>query len=243
MARGRPLRRTEKVAVALAATLTAAAGAVDALTYWRLGNVFSSAMTGNIALFGISAAHPNGTLLRHVVTAFAGYAVGVVIAGRFTGGVMGSSAAWPARATLAFAGELVFLLALLVLGQIAAQPPRGSAQYALLVLAAVAMGMQSGAYRSLNIAGVLGSTYLTGNLVVWLMAVSHRRPDWSGLASLVALLVGALIESVFIFHVPRLATIFPALLVGATVTVAASPGFRHRASSVSASQSELATPR
>jgi hypothetical protein len=94
----------------------------------------------------------------------------------------------------------------------------------------------------LKVAGVLGSTYLTGNLVVWLVAVSHRRRDWPGLASLVALILGALVESVFIFHALRLATIFPALLVGAAVAVAASPTFRRRIGPVSASQDELATP-
>jgi Protein of unknown function (DUF1275) len=36
--------------------------------------------------------HANGTLLLHVVTAFAAYAVGVVIAGRLTGGVERSPA-------------------------------------------------------------------------------------------------------------------------------------------------------
>ena len=235
------MNAAEKVVAALAATLTAASGAVDALTYWQLG-VFSSAMTGNIALFGIFVVRPNGTLLLHVLTAFAGYAVGVVIAGRFTGGVQRSPASWPVQATLAFAVELIFLLVLLVVGQAIDQPPRGGAQYALLVPAAVAMGMQSAAFRALKVAGVLGSTYLTGNLVVWLIAVSHRRHDWPGLASLVALVLGALIESVFIFHAPRLATIFPALLVGAAVAVAASPTFRRRIGPVSASQDELATP-
>ena len=66
----------------VAVVLTFASGASDVASFTRLGNVFSSVMTGNITLFGLSVARGSGSLAAHTTVAFAGYVVGVVVGDR-----------------------------------------------------------------------------------------------------------------------------------------------------------------
>ncbi|HVQ51787.1 MAG TPA: YoaK family protein, partial [Mycobacterium sp.] len=56
--------------------LAAASGATDAIGYLALGNVFTSAMTGNLALLGIALAHRDGERVGRVLVSLACYMVG-----------------------------------------------------------------------------------------------------------------------------------------------------------------------
>lgn len=221
--------KTKSVATVLAICLTAVSGAVDALTYSSLGNVYSSAMTGNIALFGISVSHPTATLLQHVLVAFAAYVVGLAIAGFLVGDPHPGAVVWPARATGAFLVEFAALTAVLVLWVTAEPDAGGVVQFTTLTLTALAIGVQSGAFRALTVAsGVLGSTYLTGNLTVWVLRLTRGAADWPGLISMLALVAGALVEAYFVFHLRVLAGILPGALLAVVLLVALSPGFRTR---------------
>jgi len=60
--------------------LTLTTGAVDASCFLHLGNVFSSVITGNLVLLGLSAATLRATLAVHSGVALAGYSAGVLTA-------------------------------------------------------------------------------------------------------------------------------------------------------------------
>ena len=62
--------------------LAAASGATDAIGYLALGNVFTSAMTGNLALLGIALAHRDGARIGRVLVSLVCYMVGAAIGAR-----------------------------------------------------------------------------------------------------------------------------------------------------------------
>jgi uncharacterized membrane protein YoaK (UPF0700 family) len=216
-------------ATVLAIGLTAVSGAADALTYSSLGNVFSSAMTGNVAFFGIAVFDPARAALAHVLVAFAGYLVGLAVAGLFVGNPGPGAIPWPSRVTAALVVEFAALVSVLVLWAVAGPRPTGAPQLVMLGLTAAAIGVQSGAFRALNVAtGVLGSTYITGNLTVLVLSLTRGRPAWSGLVSLLALVAGALGEGFLVFRAPVAAGVLPAAVLAVVLLVALSPGFRRR---------------
>src|SRR5882757_2713358 len=59
--------------------LAAASGATDAIGYLALGHVFTSAMTGNLALLGIALAHRNGERIGRVLVSLVGYMAGAAL--------------------------------------------------------------------------------------------------------------------------------------------------------------------
>ena len=108
----------------IAVLLTFASGASDVTSFTRLGNVFTSVMTGNITVFGLSLARGSASLALHTALAFAGYVAGVAactLIGRYrTDRTSAKSPAepggehWPAHMTLTLAAELALLTGVLV---------------------------------------------------------------------------------------------------------------------------------
>jgi uncharacterized membrane protein YoaK (UPF0700 family) len=183
--------RQRKVRDILVVMLTVTTGAVDAVSILHLIGVFSSVITGNIALFGVATGVHSGTLAVHGGVALAGYAAGVVAAAPISAVPAGQRAVWPARVTAALAVEFALLAALSVGWVLAAGRPAGTVQLTLLALAAAAMGMQSTAVRRLS---RMSSTYLTSTLTGVVAALAVReRPEGLGrsLGSLAALAAGA----------------------------------------------------
>src|ERR1700749_2249280 len=84
---------------ALVVVLALTSGAVDAVTFVRLGRVFSSVITGNLALLGVAAGQREGGLAASGGLALAGYGLGV-IAGRANVGVSADQRIWPRRTTV-----------------------------------------------------------------------------------------------------------------------------------------------
>src|ERR1700738_2385981 len=62
--------------------LAAASGATNAIGYLALGNVFTSAMTGNLALLGIALAHRDGERVGRVMVSLICYMAGAAIGAR-----------------------------------------------------------------------------------------------------------------------------------------------------------------
>jgi uncharacterized membrane protein YoaK (UPF0700 family) len=65
--------------VVLALALTVVAGATDVASFTRLGQVFASVMTGNLALLALAAARASSELAAHIVVAITGYVAGVAL--------------------------------------------------------------------------------------------------------------------------------------------------------------------
>jgi uncharacterized membrane protein YoaK (UPF0700 family) len=170
---------------------TVTTGAVDAVTFLFLGKVFSSVITGNLALLGVSAAIHSSSEAIHGGVALAAYAAGVAVGAPLAGRDKDQGATWPRSVTTTLAAELCVLAAFCVGWELSRGRPRSGAQLALLILLAVSMGMQSAAIRRL---GQMSSTYLTSTLTAFVAALATRTvPDAIGrsLGVIAAMVVGA----------------------------------------------------
>jgi uncharacterized membrane protein YoaK (UPF0700 family) len=146
----------------LMALLTATAGCVDAISYLGLGHVFTSNMTGNTALLGLAIAQTDGSGVLRSFLALAGFVVGAAIGSAIVGRGEAQQAAWPLTVTAALIVEC------LVLGVFAgisrgAAASNGGPLYALISVAALAMGIQHTAARRLHVSG-MNTTTITANL-------------------------------------------------------------------------------
>ena len=145
---------TESVAQALRpepghAMLTLTTGALDAVSYLRLGKVFSSVITGNLALLGVATGQHDAMLALNAGLALAGYACGVLAGGTFAGTPERGQPAWPA----------------------------GGSRLAMLLLGAAAMGMQSTAVRRLGpMSTTYLTSTLTG--VLSALAIRRWPAEW-----------------------------------------------------------------
>lgn len=162
------IRFRDSLVVVLALTT----GATDAVTYLRLGKVFSSVITGNLALLGVAAGQHNLSLAENGGLALAGYGLGVLTGGAVAGIPAGRQPVWPRRVTVALAAELLVLAGFSGGWLAAAGHPSGGGRLALLAVAGGAMGMQSTAVRRL---GQMSSTYLTSTLTGLLHALAALR--------------------------------------------------------------------
>ena len=143
---------------ALVVLLSVAAGCVDAVSYLDLGHVFTANMTGNTVLLGLSLGQADWQAALRSGVALVGFIIGVGAGSVIASGYGEREAVWPITVTVTLAVELA-VLAAFGLGLYLA----GGAAHTLILLAALAMGLQSTAVRRLGIPGV-ATTYITGTL-------------------------------------------------------------------------------
>ncbi len=186
----------------LLVVLTLTTGAVDAVTFVRLGQVFSSVITGNLALLGIAAGRHEAALAQNAGLALAGYAAGVMAGGLIAGTPEPDQPAWPARVSYALAAETGLLAAFCGEWLAAGGHPGGGSRLALLLLAAAAMGAQSATVRRL---GQLSTTYLTSTLTALFTGLALRqKPEGAGrsTAILVTAVAGAALGTLAALNAP-----------------------------------------
>jgi uncharacterized membrane protein YoaK (UPF0700 family) len=126
-----------------------AAGGSDALAYLALGNVFTSAMTGNTVLLCIAVGQGRLTATLQSFTAFAAFVVGVALAAALTRRPVPEQRV-PPRLTPLFLLEVAFLAAFVVVW-FATERASESARYVLIALSALAMGVQGVTARQINV--------------------------------------------------------------------------------------------
>jgi uncharacterized membrane protein YoaK (UPF0700 family) len=197
-ARAREVTRRDILAV----TLTLTTGAVDAVSFLRLGKVFSSVITGNMALLGVAAGSHSGTLAMSGGVALLGYAIGAAVGGVIARVPAAGQQVWPRRVTAALAVEAVVLVAFSAGWLATGAHPSGIPQVTLLSLAATAMGMQSASVRRL---GQLSTTYLTSTLTALVVAVALRQRTGAeprSLGILAAFIAGAVVGALIASYAP-----------------------------------------
>jgi uncharacterized membrane protein YoaK (UPF0700 family) len=212
-----PPGRAVSLRDSLVAVLALTAGAVNAVTFVRLGRVFSSVITGNLALLGVAAGQRAGNLAENGSLALAGFAFGVLVARS----ARSDRRIWPRRATVTLAAELLVLIGFSAGWLVTGGHPAGAAQLALLAVAATAMGMQSAAVRNL---GLMSSTYLTSTLTGILEVVPGGRlpASWQrSVSALCALVVGAALGGVTATASPALVPVVVLIPLAAVVWCAA----------------------
>ena len=210
----------------IAVLLTFASGASDVTSFTRLGNVFTSVMTGNITVFGLSLARGSASLALHTAVAFAGYVTGVAagtLVGRYRAdrtSVEPDGERWPAHMTLTLAAELTLLAGVLAGWEATGSRPAGWAQYAILAAAACAMGIQSAAVVQLKL-GNVSTTYLTGTLTGLVSAVlqPEEKVGWRRPGVLAGLLAGASLAGVLVANAAWAVPCLPLLGVAAATVL------------------------
>jgi uncharacterized membrane protein YoaK (UPF0700 family) len=213
-------RRPEGARDVLVVVLTVATGATDAIGFTRLGGVFTSVMTGNIVLLGVSAGRGDGSLAMHAGLALGGYVLGTWVGTRVAGPAVDQQPVWPRPVTAALGIELVLFAAFGAWWEVADGRPSHHATYVLITINAVALGIQSGAVIRFGAQG-LSTTYLTGTLTDLVAGYSRRQASLlnRSTAILLALLGGAGLGAVLTIEFPRSA---PAIPLGVLVFVIAA---------------------
>jgi uncharacterized membrane protein YoaK (UPF0700 family) len=220
-------RRAIRYRDSLVVALTLTTGAVDAVSYLRLGKVFSSIITGDLALLGVAAGQGHGALAVNGGLALAGYGLGALAGGAIAGIPAEGQPPWPLRSTAALAAELLVLAGFGGGWLAAGGHPAGAARLALLGLAAASMGMQSAAVRRL---GQMSTTYLTATLtgLAQALAVLRWPPEWQrGVGTFLALAAGAACGSAAAVAAPSLVP--AAMCIPLAAVVACSPPAARRA--------------
>lgn len=199
--------------------LTLGTGALDALGFSRLGNVFASVMTGNLVLLGLSISERTYNDALHLALAVLAFGVGVLVGSRIAGHRRDEDPPWPASMTRAITAELVVVCLFAVGWELGGAHPTGPIQTPLLLLAALAMGIQSGTIQGLGVSG-MSTTYMTGTLTALLSSLMvRRRVEWRSAAVLSALVVGALVASALDLMAAPTAPLVPVAALAFVVVV------------------------
>ena len=211
--------------------MSIASGCMDILSYVLLGQVFTSAMTGNAALLGLGIGQGNLGAMSRSLAAFLAFLSGLLLGAlllRWTRSKSGQLG----QVTSALLLESVLLVGFAWLWHVAAGPSTGGKLYCLVALSAMAMGVQSAVAHRLGVPGIT-TTYFTGTITTLAIGVvgdgvAQRRPDqlrWPILAFL-AYLLGAVLTGYLVPNVPAPTPIhgfglpaLPALLVALAVLV------------------------
>ncbi len=200
------------------AVLALASGATDAFGYLRLGGTFTSVMTGNMVLFAVAAAHADGALVVRTALAICGYLGGAALGVRLAGVTY---TATPARTVrLLLWTELALFMVYAIVFQMVRNPAGLGAQGAMLMVAALGLGIQSSAVQSYQVSG-LSTTFLTGTLTSVAVHLAQGRPLRHAARSLhilCGLLAGAGAAAGLALASPRAAAALPAVLVAVALT-------------------------
>jgi uncharacterized membrane protein YoaK (UPF0700 family) len=179
-----------------------AAGTIDIISFEKLGGIFASAMTGNLAFLALYLAR--GSILAAIGSALAllGF-----IAGGAAGTLMSRAQDRDSALKILLGGE-VFLLALFVGLWFSAPHERGGVvDDGLIIFLAVAMGLQSILGKKINLSNI-PTIVFTSTLTNIVVAVTEmlargkwRLPEDTGrqIGSFMLYFLGALCAGFFIY--------------------------------------------
>jgi len=223
--------------------LTISSGVVDAVSFLALGKVFTAFMTGNFAFLGMAIASATGSTTYGVVAprvisvlaALAGFAVGVFLATKIVRqhapkDEQATGIVWPERTTFALGFSLLAHLCFVVIWLATSARPGFSVIPVLLAVWGLAMGMQSGAVRKLDVGGTFTTAatatfiFLASN-VRYLPLMSDERRRLRNI--LISLVIGATAGGLLLIHAPIYAPMLPLVITVGVVAIAAST-FRYR---------------
>jgi uncharacterized membrane protein YoaK (UPF0700 family) len=234
-------RPGQQVLTLIAIALTFGSGAADVVSFTRLGNVFTSVMTGNIVLWGYAAATGSLTLASHTAVAVGGYIAGVAAATWIAHGLRASGAGergetpaaaaasvLPGPVVRALLAELILLAGFAAGWETSGARPAGWAQFCLLAVLAAAMGVQSSAVKDMGLSDV-STTYLTGTLTGLVASLARPGQDTPhGLRRfgvLIGLVAGASLCGLLVATAAAGVPALPLAALAVTLTLAWRPGW------------------
>jgi uncharacterized membrane protein YoaK (UPF0700 family) len=181
--------------------LTMVTGLVEAFSYLVLGHVFVANMTGNVVFLGFALAGAPGFSLGASLTALAAFWPGALAGGR-----MGARLAEDRGRLL---GVVAFFEALLVavsviLAAAGGTPFGAGLRYPLIVVLAVALGMQNATARRLAVPDLTTTVLtltITGTAADSSIAGGHATTVGRRVVSVTAMFIGALVGAAVVLHV------------------------------------------
>jgi uncharacterized membrane protein YoaK (UPF0700 family) len=228
-------RPRQQILTLIAIALTFGSGAADVASFTRLGNVFTSVMTGNIVLWGYAAARGSLTLASHTAVSIGGYIAGVAGGTWIAHGAKESATdqegVLPPHVIWVLLGELTLLAGFTVGWEVTGASPAGWAQFSLLATLAAAMGVQSSAVKDMGLTEV-STTYLTGTLTGLVSSlVSPGQDTPHGLRRfgvLIGLVTGASLCGLLVATAADGVPALPLAALVTTLVLAIGPGGRDR---------------
>lgn len=221
-------RRGVRLRQTLVVTLAVVSGATDAIGLLSLGGAFTSVMTGNLVILGISGSSADGALAISSGGAILAFCAGAALGARVAGNPVKGDRIWPRPVTLGLAIELAFMTAYAVGWWITGGSPGSTAGLVMLLCTALALGIQSSTVQRFGVSG-MSTTYLTGTLttvVIRLAGGRGVREVWHSIEILLGLVAGAAAGAALIMLVPLLAPVLQLAALGLVVLVAATAAHR-----------------
>jgi uncharacterized membrane protein YoaK (UPF0700 family) len=202
--------------------LTAVTGVVDAFSYLTLGHVFVANMTGNVVFLAFAIAGASGFSVFASLCAVAAFMLGAFMGGRL------NTLRMTHRGQLLAAGstfQAMLIVIALVIDLVAGKVLAGAAQYVLIALLGVAMGMQNAVARKIAVPD-LTTTVLT--LTIAGMSADARVTGGPGarvgrrLLAVLTMVVGALAGALLVLHANASLALVLAFVLLAIVTATAA---------------------
>src|SRR5438477_9005798 len=212
-----PADDPERALPQLLLALTVVTGLVDAFSYLVLGHVFVANMTGNVVFLAFALAGASGFSILASLVALCSF-----VLGSLGGGLLGSRLGQHRGHLLSVAAALQTLLlsAAVVLAALSGNAVSTGVSYGLIIVLGIAMGLQNATARKLAVPD-LTTTVLTLT-IVGISADSHLVGGSGSragrrLIAVAAMLVGALLGSLLIFHLSIVSPLVIALIVTASI--------------------------
>jgi uncharacterized membrane protein YoaK (UPF0700 family) len=173
-------------------------------------------VTGNLVFIGQAIGTSSLTSALDALFAIVGYIAGVAAGSRLAHvtGRSSSPAAWPRQATVVLTAECLLLLAINLAWIGYRAEPGAAPSHVLLIAAAIALGMQGAAARTVD--GAPSTTYMTGALTSLVEALTTGRPLGSSVPAamgLISLVAGAMSGAVLVEHARQFALLPPLLAI------------------------------
>ena len=224
-----PLRRRAlRLRQSLVVVLAVVSGATDAIGLLALGGAFTSVMTGNLVIIGVSASTADGALAIAAGGAIVAFCAGAAIGARLAGSPLAGDRIWPRPVTVALTVELGLMTAYAVGWWVTGGQPGTATSLALLFAMSAALGIQSSTVQRFGVSG-MSTTYLTGTLttvVIRLATGRGVREVWHSVEILTGLVAGAAAGAGLLVLAPLLAPVLQLVALGAVIVVAAVAGRR-----------------
>jgi uncharacterized membrane protein YoaK (UPF0700 family) len=241
-----PDHRSRRVPAApwlpLVVLLEFAAGSVDALSYLRLGHIFTANQSGNIVLLGLAIGQGHSLDTLRSLASLLRFLVGVGLA-ILIGVPITRQLRWPAAVTRALALEGVVLLSLTLWGALAQPNAQSVAIVPFIGLAASAMGMQSVVLTALGVPGVTSTAIATtltllmetsslgffrtlGMRTQAARSSSPPPPESSSRSGLLAVVVGVYLLAAIVTGVAEHALLLTAAIPTATMALVVAAALR-----------------
>jgi uncharacterized membrane protein YoaK (UPF0700 family) len=194
--------------------LTFTTGLVDSFSYLVLGRVFVGNQTGNFILLGLALAGAPGFSPSAQTVALVSFAMGAAIGSRVRPRRTRHRGRYLAVAAI---GEAIFLAVGVILSALMTNPPNSGYRYSLILILAMAMGIQTATARKLAVPDLTTTTFtqlITATMIDSALGGGKGSHVGRRIMPFAFILAGAVVGTLFVVAGHRV----PPLLIASGVT-------------------------